>query len=745
MVDAELTPEHEAFLAANGYAAEPPIRGDRQFVMRVFVPTEEGKPPIIAFRGTVANPLHPSATFHTLAADADPRGIGVYQLTPEENRKAINDTVQRVSDQYGPVVFAGHSLGGALAQTVASRFPGQADRIVTFQAPGVPHETAQSLEHYNAANPDRPVTSSHHRVAGDFVPTGGEALTPGTVHNHEMPDAGLLGKHTSYPLGREETAAGNDVPFHKGKDTRPIGDETTEHANSTKDLGKERARTRAGAVLYGPGLGLHRLFGGSREPQLPGTAPHELPPGTHEPGASDALPPAPRAGEHDDATAAPEHEPASLPPPLQDREAVIEQLAHGMVDGDLTPQDEAFLAANGYRTEPPISGPHQFVMRVFYPTEEGKPPIVAFRGTVPKKLATVGADLDPRSIGMWQYNANEAAIRDAVERASRYGKIVFSGHSLGGALAQTAASRFPDKAGSIVTFQAPGVSRDIVGSVEDYNAAHPENPVLSSHHRVTGDLVPKGGRAVTPGTIHNHEMEGGNALSRHLAYPLGREQVEEGNDVPHAKGGAMHHTGDESAERANATKNQTLENVRKGVGAVFYGPGLTIKGIANGVKSGVNGIKKLFHRSGDRAALPGTEHPMPGVRIHQPDSDDQTAANDALPPAPHPEDAGHDAGHDVERTDTSSDVSPAMPRPLPPVESQQAVEVAAIFVRNAATDRVEHSEVVDGTGLAPQDLADRIQARMTELGQRYASQRYEVYWEGFSSLPAMHRTHPDLG
>jgi hypothetical protein len=308
---------------------------------------------------------------------------------------------------------------------------------------------------------------------------------------------------------------------------------------------------------------------------------------------------------------------------LANNDAVIEQLAHGMVDRDLTADDQAFLQANGYHAEPPIRGEHQFVMRVFTPTEEGKPPIVAFRGTVPSKPATILADLDPRGIGMWQFNANRPAIEHAVEEASKYGPVVFAGHSLGGALAQTAASRFPGQADRIVTFQAPGVSRGTVKAVEDFNAAHPDNPILSDHHRVTGDLVPKGGRALTPGTVFDHELTGGSRLSRnplakHISMPLAQEEVEAGHQVPISRDGQQFHfTGEHSTADDNAHKNQTIENIRTGLGGVVYGPGLATSGA-------VNGVRRLFGRPGERGALPTSEPttereqlpppaPMPGL------------------------------------------------------------------------------------------------------------------------------------
>ena len=58
--------------------------------------------------------------------------------------------------------------------------------------------------------------------------------------------------------------------------------------------------------------------------------------------------------------------------PLANTDAVIEQLAHGMVAKELDDKDEHFLAVNGYEALPIIRGVHEFVMRTFLPTQAGK-------------------------------------------------------------------------------------------------------------------------------------------------------------------------------------------------------------------------------------------------------------------------------------------------------------------------------------------------------------------------------------
>lgn len=266
--------------------------------------------------------------------------------------------------------------------------------------------------------------------------------------------------------------------------------------------------------------------------------------------------------------------------PLGNVDAVIEQLAHGMVAKELDAKDEAFLHTNGYEAMPIVRGQHEFVMRTFVPTQGGKPPVVAFRGTVPTKIQTIIADLDPSGIGMYQFNPNRALIAGQMQMAASHGSVVSAGHSLGGALAQIAAAAFPDLVQRIVTFQAPGVSRETAKKIADHNAEHPEAAIESTHHRVAGDLVPMGGEALTPGVIHEHKMTGGNALQRnplakHVSMPLAEEEIAKGHDVPiHGNGklGSVE-TGEVSTEKANAEKNQTIEHIRTGLGKVVYGVG----------------------------------------------------------------------------------------------------------------------------------------------------------------------------
>ena len=248
--------------------------------------------------------------------------------------------------------------------------------------------------------------------------------------------------------------------------------------------------------------------------------------------------------------------------PMANHDALIEQLAHGMV---------------------------------------GKDPIVSFRGTVPSKVDTLIADLDPSGIGMYQFNPNRDIIAGQMQAAAAHGKIISSGHSLGGALAQIAAATFPDLVGSIVTFQAPGVQREVAAALAKYNDEHAGEEIMSSHHRVKGDLVPMGGQVLTEGAVHNHEMTGGNllnnnALSKHLVFPLAQEELAKGNVLPEQGTQTVKSTTSESTETANAEKSQLIEMARQGLGTLVYGAGGIIVGIKDAVGNVRDAIGNFLHR-----------------------------------------------------------------------------------------------------------------------------------------------------
>jgi hypothetical protein len=203
------------------------------------------------------------------------------------------------------------------------------------------------------------------------------------------------------------------------------------------------------------------------------------------------------------------------------RAALLEQMAHGSTYGgghqtggsvhdDPDVDRRQMLIQNGYNAEPQLISGRDGMQMVIYTPAEGSDaqPVVSFRGT--EELADLRSDVDPQGIGSDQYAANQRLIdRTMREIAEQYGPAEITGHSLGGALAQTAAAHNPAAAGHITTFQAPGVDDDDVARIEAYNrqrTAQGLPPLQSTHFRAGGDLVPLGGEAFSPGQVHEMEL-----------------------------------------------------------------------------------------------------------------------------------------------------------------------------------------------------------------------------------------------
>jgi len=209
-------------------------------------------------------------------------------------------------------------------------------------------------------------------------------------------------------------------------------------------------------------------------------------------------------------------------------DALIEQMAHGWTYSDdaMDPESPAgrLLEASGYRAEPAIFGANDFQMRLFLPMRFGLPSVVCFRGTEMERGADLATDANPAGVGMDQFLLNVGVIDGALRRAQTRGegKVVVSGHSLGGALAQIAASWHPQRVSRIVTFQAPGVNFARMQAIVEHNRSVPPGERIgSTHYRVLGDLVPLAGEAMTPGEIQAFvRSEGNGVIANHQAFPL---------------------------------------------------------------------------------------------------------------------------------------------------------------------------------------------------------------------------------
>lgn len=178
---------------------------------------------------------------------------------------------------------------------------------------------------------------------------------------------------------------------------------------------------------------------------------------------------------------------------------------------------KAWLDERGYAQDwaGTVSGPGLFVGLLMPKADSNRTPILAFKGTEPSKAMDIMADVDPVSVGFTAFKMQRAEIAALIAQAG--GKVDTTGHSLGGALAQQAASTFPSLIRRVVTFQAPGLSR-MQASLLDKQAERPE----ATHHIATGDIVDlAGGRHMT-GDFFLHQVAGslGGGPGTHTQYLL---------------------------------------------------------------------------------------------------------------------------------------------------------------------------------------------------------------------------------
>ncbi len=226
---------------------------------------------------------------------------------------------------------------------------------------------------------------------------------------------------------------------------------------------------------------------------------------------------------------------------VSNQDIVLEQLAHRGAYNEL---DNRKLADWGYRSAGAITDPESGFHAVLYlPTEAAPdreaataralhggqvPPVIAFAGTDDKR--DVSDDANRKGIGTYQFSSNVAKIQRLLGAAG--GKVVVTGHSLGGALAQLTAVRFAGQVSRVVTFQAPAINAEEAEKLDEHNAAAaPEDRVRSTHHRAEGDLVHMAGEELTSGDVFTYKSVGIGTVMDHTQLPLERLAAARGNQV----------------------------------------------------------------------------------------------------------------------------------------------------------------------------------------------------------------------
>lgn len=186
----------------------------------------------------------------------------------------------------------------------------------------------------------------------------------------------------------------------------------------------------------------------------------------------------------------------------------------------------------GYRAHKTVKGVMGLEMKLFTPVprEQLPPearerckdytmPIVAFRGSEGGAIASKSyssgradwlSDFADPQVGLRQFQANRDLIADVMATAKAASKSLpwVTGHSLGGALAQTAACEMPQFVGHVVTFQAPGIDTKTLQKLKDFNAKQtdPGRRISSTHVHYSGDLVERAGEGYTDGVVENYEL-----------------------------------------------------------------------------------------------------------------------------------------------------------------------------------------------------------------------------------------------
>jgi hypothetical protein len=152
---------------------------DNGFYAIGFISISGNKPPILVIRGSELGQPSRDALLDLLE-DANPKGIGFSQFSANKDKvevwlKDISRNAIKNPSLSLPVL-TGESLGGAIAQAIASSYTqadGKLSQVITFNAPGIADDLVSTFKPAN-------VGKVNHVVAyGDIVSLVGQEYLPG--------------------------------------------------------------------------------------------------------------------------------------------------------------------------------------------------------------------------------------------------------------------------------------------------------------------------------------------------------------------------------------------------------------------------------------------------------------------------------------------------------------------------------------------------------------------------------------
>jgi Putative Ig domain/Lipase (class 3) len=150
-------------------------------------------------------------------------------------------------------------------------------------------------------------------------------------------------------------------------------------------------------------------------------------------------------------------------------------------------------------------------------------PVLVIRGTELNGSKDILSDFDSGGVGLNQYQKNNSAISQWLSATSKSPDI--TGHSLGGALAQTFAAEVTSKGqqlGDIITFNSPGIDS---ATADKFKA---DKTTGVKHYIVSGDIVSLSGEKFISGKYEVFDFIDFNPASNHLR-PILVSQVKYGN------------------------------------------------------------------------------------------------------------------------------------------------------------------------------------------------------------------------